>query len=71
EGFKMILDATVIIGSLRISGPINGGWGGHDSSPPRKTGRLLYHPMEWVVLKSDSEAAHYKNIAGELYPITS
>lgn len=25
EGFKMILDATVIIGCLRISGPINGG----------------------------------------------
>jgi hypothetical protein len=41
EGFKMILDATVIICGLRISGPINGGWDNHDSSPPRKTGRQL------------------------------
>jgi hypothetical protein len=41
EGFKMILDATVIIGGLRISGPINSRWDSHDPSPPRKTGRLL------------------------------
>ena len=41
EGFKMILDATVIIGSLRISGPINCGWDSHDSSPQKKTGRPL------------------------------
>lgn len=40
KGFKMIPDATVIIGGLRISEPINGGWDSHDSSPPRKTGRL-------------------------------
>jgi len=40
EGFQMILDTAVIIGSLWIAGPLYGGWGGHDSSPPRKTGRL-------------------------------
>ena len=39
EGFKMILDTAVIIASLWFAGPIHGGWGGHDSSPPRKTGR--------------------------------
>jgi hypothetical protein len=39
EGFQMILDTAVIIGSLWITGPIHG-WGGHDSSPPRKTSRL-------------------------------
>jgi hypothetical protein len=42
EGFQMILDAAIIIGSLWIAGPIHGGWGGHDSLPPRKTGRLFY-----------------------------
>jgi hypothetical protein len=41
EGFQMILDTAIIIGSLWIAGPIHGGWGGHDSSPPRKTGRLF------------------------------
>jgi hypothetical protein len=40
EGFQMILDTTVIIGSLWIAGPIHDGWIGHDSSPPRKKGRL-------------------------------
>jgi hypothetical protein len=40
-GLKIVLHAAVIIGCLRISGPINGGWDGHDSSPPRKTGRPL------------------------------
>ena len=41
EGFKVILHAVVITGSLRISGPINGGWDSHDPSPPRKAGRRL------------------------------
>ena len=41
EGFQMILNTAIIIGSLRIAGPIHGGWGGHISSPPRKTGRLF------------------------------
>jgi hypothetical protein len=40
EGFQMILDTTVIIGSLWIAGQKHGGWSGHDSSPPRETGRL-------------------------------
>lgn len=40
EGLKIVLHAAVIIGRLRISGPINGSWGGHDPSPPRKTGCL-------------------------------
>jgi hypothetical protein len=35
EGFQMILDTAVIIGSLWITGSIHG-WGGQDSSPPRK-----------------------------------
>jgi hypothetical protein len=41
EGFQMILDTAVIIGCLRITGPVYGGWGSHHSSPPRKTGCLL------------------------------
>ncbi|OIP93990.1 MAG: hypothetical protein AUK26_00860 [Syntrophaceae bacterium CG2_30_58_14] len=41
EGFQMILDTAIIICCLRIAGLIHGGWGGHDSSPPRKTGRLF------------------------------
>ena len=41
EGFKVILHAAVITGSLRISVPINGGWDSHDPSPPRKAGRRL------------------------------
>jgi hypothetical protein len=40
EGLKIVFHAAIIIGCLRISGPINGGWSGHDSSSPRKTGRL-------------------------------
>jgi hypothetical protein len=43
EGFRMILDTAVIIGSLWIVGSIHGGWGGHDSSPPRKTGHLFWN----------------------------
>jgi hypothetical protein len=41
EGLKIVIHAAVIIGSLGISGPINGGWDSHDSSPPRETGRRL------------------------------
>jgi len=41
EGLKIVLHAAVIIGCLRISGPINGGWDSHDPSPLRKTGRQL------------------------------
>jgi hypothetical protein len=41
EGFQMSLDTAIIIGSLWIAGLINDDWGGHDSSPPRKTGRLF------------------------------
>jgi hypothetical protein len=41
EGFQMILDAAVIIGSLWIAGPIYSGWDGHNSLPPRKAGRLF------------------------------
>jgi len=40
EGFQMTLDTAIIIGSLWIAGPIHGGWGDHDSSPPSKAGRL-------------------------------
>jgi len=41
KGFKIILYAAVVIRILRVAGAINGGRGGHDSSPPRKTGRLF------------------------------
>jgi hypothetical protein len=41
EGLKIVLYAAVIIGCLRISGPINSGWDSHDPSPLRKTGRRL------------------------------
>ncbi len=41
EGFKILLDAPIIIGNLRIAGPINDGRGGRESSSPRKTGFLL------------------------------
>jgi hypothetical protein len=41
EGFKTILDAPIIIGSLRIAGPINSGLGGHNPSLQRKIYRLL------------------------------
>ena len=41
EGFQMILDTAVIIGSLWIAGPIHNCLDGHDSSPPRKTGHLF------------------------------
>jgi hypothetical protein len=44
EGFKMILNASIIIGCPRISRPIYGGLGSHDSSPPRKTGLSAYTP---------------------------
>jgi len=42
EGFQMILDTAIIVGSLWIVGPVYGSCGGPDSSPPRKTGHL-YH----------------------------
>jgi hypothetical protein len=45
EGFKVILHAAVIIGCLRISGPINGGWDSHNPSPPRKAGRRLQNVL--------------------------
>jgi hypothetical protein len=36
EGLKIVLHTAIIIGCLRILGPINGGWGSHDSSPRGK-----------------------------------
>jgi hypothetical protein len=41
KGFKMIFDAPVIIGRLRIPGTINGGGSGHDFSPMRKSDRHI------------------------------
>ena len=38
---QMIFDTAIIIGSLWIAGLINDDRGGHDSSPPRETGRLF------------------------------
>ena len=41
KGFQMIFNTAIIIGSLWIAGLINDDRGGHDSSPPRETGRLF------------------------------
>jgi hypothetical protein len=41
KGFKIVLYAAVKIGSLRVPWTINGGRGGHDFSPLRKSNRSI------------------------------
>jgi hypothetical protein len=58
KGFKMILHAPVIIGSLRVPGTVDGGGSGHDFFPLRKSDRHIIERTFYLSRKSSQNATN-------------